>query len=276
MKMQLDHLKFQFILLILTWGALDFSPPALAYSQAADVQLKSKLYTALMKDQADQHLKTPYTMFANHENTSAQIPEEIRNLNLFKQANITNVLTLATQPNFFEVLKTEIILPICSTRTGLKLCTTVFGYEKETPNDEAVLIAPARRNISGFLNRLRIVLSADPVQFSGFTVEFNPWLFLDMNTLSRAQLIRLVVHEMFQIVDIKNQIHLSPAIRADLLGAQIQCQEFDFLLDHRLRLGLSHVRAERVEDMVLRELGFQFQAKNYENLTCDRLISEDF
>lgn len=271
MNLKSLFLKIQIFISILTFSAFAF-----ANGQDENEQLRTKLYVALLKDQADQVLRTPKDMIANLDRRTVLIPEEIRSLNLIRQSGAEKILTHATHPNFFEMIESEIIIPICRTKTGSKLCRNLYDYRKDAAQDENLNYADNWFNTSRFFNRLRIVLSEDPVQFSGFTVQFNPWLFLDLKQLNRAQFIRLVVHEMFQVLDVKNQIHLSPAIRADLLGDQIQCQEFDFLLDHRLRLALSHVRAVRVEDLVLREMGYQFQKKNYDKLTCERMISDDF
>lgn len=186
----------------------------------------------------------------------------------FLISNEDRVMTLANSPELFAYLEKEIVRPLCQSPTGKRICEEFHirqnGYDGSVNN-----------SVKSVLQRLVLVeshnllLSVDSFAYFG-----EAWIFIQPNHVTKEHLLRMISHELFQLVDIKNLIHIDPRIRELYLTDETDCKALSALRNEEFRLTTSAVRSFIVEDRIVREVLNRQGGYGLEKLSCIERINK--
>lgn len=191
-------------------------------------------------------------------------------LDLFKYLTTKDdtVMTSASHPQLFAYLEKEIIGPLCNSPTGRFLCREISirenGFEGFLPEQ-----------IKSVLNKLILVDSHNlMISVDSFAYFGEAWIFIHAEEITKEHLLRMISHELFQLVDTKNLIHIDPRIRLLYLTDETDCNGLSPLRNEEFRLTTSAVRSFIVEDRIVSEVLKKQSGYGLENLSCVDRISK--
>lgn len=172
-------------------------------------------------------------------------------------------------PNADQLLSQKLkpfVVDICTSPTGQKICRRVLKKFGKLDSENIEL------QVQEVLNRLHLVLGSRSSRFDGWTYNHQMILFFDFKNTSSTTFYRQLIHEMFQLVDFKNDFITFGSEFGHGLK-DILCSAKKVLEISELRWATSALRAFAVEDRVLSELRINSKYDRLQSLQCSARVT---
>lgn len=169
----------------------------------------------------------------------------------------TMTLTWQHDTKFFESIGVFVNKHICQTKVGEQLCRIYF----KKVNSQAKALDSS--DIAGTLAKHMILaVSEDPKTLDSWSSNYIMWLFVNPKSLNPEHLTRMIVHEMFQAIDIKNALAGLLVAAKDFPDSKL-CGLVGGTLNKAVRFASSSVRSYKVEDAIVGDI----LNRNHESLS---------
>ncbi len=178
------------------------------------------------------------------------------------------IMTIKTHPELYSFIESRIVQPLCLSKTGRFICQDFFARENGYHGSSIDLTSAIMKKLI-FIESTNLLLSIDSFAYFG-----EAWIFIHADEVTEEHLLRMISHELFQLVDIKNLIHIDPRIRQLFLTDETDCKALSVLRNEDIRLSASAIRSFIVEDRIVGEVLGRQTGYGLEKLSCVERIKK--